>query len=334
MSRAEQLDALVRGLAVCTVTPEAQIDPACGAAVALEKWSERNREWIDASPREASAVGARYLKNRSAPVRAVAVRLAAMSIETDSALRATLTDLFATESEPVVQVALARAAGSWVSDAALRGHLAKLLDAPVARLRLAAADALVPQSGPPVEAARELVLVTVAGGQPDVRRRVCSRLRVGDDPVLLDAVAKILDAPDTDERLFETCFMGLALSAVGDGVEPRSRAAYDRVMACLDRCPRDARHDTGLGISAIEATRRRANTEGRGRLPEFVDVARFEALLVALAKDERATPSLRVSAFSALGDFDTASERTGVPWETIAALAASAAQARPAPAAP
>jgi len=319
---ATELDALLRGISDCALDERGVPDPKCGGNEALRQWQVSHQDWLDKDHRkEAAAVGARYLTNPSPTVRLGALALVGREIKDDAALQAAVTALAKTEKDPHVLAGLAAAAGHATDSAPLRQELLGLLANEDEEVRKAAVTALVPTNEPPRQAVRAGVLGALKGGSMDVKKKICQRLRVGDDPELAKAITSLIDNPATPTTLFDDCFYGLNLSWLAPEVTEPSKIAYEASIACLEKCARDDEH-IGLGVSLMQVVIS-PKPEAK-KLPEFADEVRIEKAVLAILKDPKAQPSLRFSAAAAFDDIHLAAKKSGLAPEAIMNLSAKA----------
>jgi hypothetical protein len=318
-----ELDALLRGIADCKLDPKGFVDASCAGALALGSWGSAHKAWLDEDHRaEAAAVGARYVKNPSLPVRLEAWNLVARRVKDDPAMQTLVVETAKTEKDPPALVAIAGAGARAPEVPAIRELLLGLLTHEDETVRKRAVEALVPLDGPPPAAVRPSLLSALKGGSIDVKKKICQRLRVGDDPELLATISKMLDTTSTPATLFDDCFYGLVLSWLGPQVTAPSKAAYERSLACFQKCPRDDAH-IGLGVSLMQLVL--TPKPDAKKLPEFVDAAQLEKAMIDIIKDDKAQGSLRFATAMNFGDLEVAAKKAGLTPKALAQIGAKPA---------
>ncbi|HTJ83306.1 MAG TPA: hypothetical protein VL400_16420 [Polyangiaceae bacterium] len=317
-----ELDALLRGVGDCKIDYKGALDLKCPGAEALRQWTVAHQSWLDEDHRaDAAAVGLRNLKNPSPAVRIEALALVARTIDSDATHQAALADLGKSEKDLNVLAAIAKTAGRAPEGPGLRELLLGLLANEDEGVRKAATEALVPTNGPPAASLRPSILSALKGASMDVKKKICQRLRVGDDPELAKAINALLDNASTPATLFDDCLYGLTLSWLAPEVKEPSKAAYEASLTCLEQCKRDDEH-IGLGVSLMRTVL--SPRPGEKPLAKWVDAARVEKAMVAIVKDGKAQPSLRFAAAMAFDDVDIAAKKSGLASKAIMDLAAKA----------
>ncbi len=327
MDPAAELDALLRGIADCKLSDKGFVEPSCPGALALGSWGSAHKTWLDEEHRaDAAAVGARYVKNPSIAIRLEAWNLVARRVKDDPAMQALVVEIGKAEKDTPALVSIAGAASRAPEVPALRELLVGWLAHPEEPVRKRAAEALVPTNGPPPAAVRPSLLSALKGGSIDVQKKICQRLRVGDDAELLATISRLLDDHATPATLFDDCVYGLVLSWLGPEVAAPSKAAYERTLVCFERCPRDDAH-IGLGVSFMNLVLK--PKPDAKKLPEFVDAARVEKAMIDLIKDEKAQGSLRFAAAMNFDDLEVASKKAGLTPKALAQIGAKPADPAP-----
>ncbi|MFO0548755.1 MAG: HEAT repeat domain-containing protein [Polyangiaceae bacterium] len=317
-----QLDSYLGELSACPLASGGlRVDSACPEAVHLVDFGNANRAWIDGNPLKIAKIGEKHLDSPSVSVRVEAVSWIGRTVAANERSRTVLVELAKTEKDAAVLTAIARAAGR--ARVAMAPLLETLARGSEPKVRREAISSWVDPSASPEAELRGPIAAFVADSTAplDARRRACERIRVGEDAALLEAVSGLLDADATPRELFASCFYGLTLSFAG-GVKPPSEGSYNKVIGCLESCPRSGRYDTSLGLVVLDAI---FTGKPDAAPPSFVDRARVERAAVAIAKDAAATADLRAAALGVLGDPMTATAKTGLSLSEIQAITASAA---------